>query len=606
MRGITRRGSCAAVLTLLAFGCRPADSLDVRWESQSAHYVTVRDSVRLAVDVNLPPGREVGDAHPALLELTRYGRSGEEAGTGQPIPSLGPLDRFFLDHGYVVVKVDARGSGASFGTRPVEYGPEEVRDGYDVVEWVVQQSWSDGTVGAYGTSYSGTTAELLAAVDHPAVKAVVPGWSDFDMYESPARPYGLLTTSLISTWSQLVGQMDRNDVEARGRSIRRVDEDSDGSLLAQALKDHEANPDVYESMRSAQYRDGELAGGYTWQQTSPLSWRDDIERSGVPMLVPVSWIDAGTAEGALLRFRHYSNPQNLVVMATSHGGRDNASPYVVSEEPLPPIPSQEELYEMRLAFFDHHLKGAANGVDAWPAIRFWNLGEGVFREEQSWPPPGTVTFSLYPNDGAKLTDDPPTRREGADVYLVDPGVSTGANNRWMAQVGIPILALDDRGEMDDRMLTYTSAPLDEDVQIAGTASLHLQISSDRDDGIVLAYLEDVGPDGRSRYVTEGGLRLIHRRTSPNPFFPDDIPYHSFARADARPMQPGQVETVSFQLQPIAALIRRGHRIRLAIAGADADLFDPIPAEGSATLTVHRNVEAVSVLELPVVPGGLRR
>ena len=149
-------------------------------------------------------------------------------------------------------------------------------------------------------------------------------------------------------------------------------------------------------MRSAQYRDDELAGGYTWQQTSPLSWRDDIERSGVPMLVPVSWIDAGTAEGALLRFRHYSNPQNLVVMATSHGGRDNASPYVVSEEPLPPIPSQEELYEMRLAFFDHHLKGAANGVDAWPAIRFWNLGEGVFREEQSWPPPGTVTVLTLP------------------------------------------------------------------------------------------------------------------------------------------------------------------------------------------------------------------
>jgi len=107
-------------------------------------------------------------------------------------------------------------------------------------------------------------------------------------------------------------------------------------------------------------------------------------------------------------------------------------------------------------------------------------------------------------------------------------------------------------------------------------------------------------------VTEGGLRLIHRKTSSNPFFPDDLPYHSFVRADARPMQPGQVVTVSFQLQPIAVLIRRGHRIRLAIAGADAGLFDPIPAEGSATLTMHRNAEAMSVLELPVVPGGLRR
>jgi len=606
MRGVNPKSSCAAVLILLAFGCRPADSLDVRWKPQSAHYVQVRDGVRLAVDVNLPPGREGGDTHPALLELTRYGRSREDPETGQAIPSLGPLDRFFLDHGYAVVKVDARGSGASFGTRPIEYGPEEVLDGFDVVEWVVQQSWSDGTVGAYGTSYSGTTAELLTAVNHPAVKAVVPGWSDFDTYESPARPYGLVASSFISTWSELVGQLDRNDVEALGSSIRRVDEDTDGSLLARALKDHEENPDVYEGVRSAQYKDDELAGGYSWRQGSSLGWRDDIERSGVPMLVPVSWLDAGTADGALLRFRHYGNPQKLVIMATGHGGGSDASPYMVSEKPLPPNPSQEEQFDMRVAFFDHHLKGVANGVEDWPPIRFWNLGEEAFHEGKSWPLPGTVTTPLYLNDGATLTEDPPMGRGGADVYAVDPGVTTGTNNRWMTQMGAPVLGLDDREAMDDRMLTYTSDPLEEDVQIAGTPSIRLQMSSDREDGIVLAYLEDVGPDGRSRYVTEGGLRLIHRKTSSNPFFPDDLPYHSFVRADARPMQPGQVVTVSFQLQPIAVLIRRGHRIRLAIAGADAGLFDPIPAEGSATLTVHRNAEAMSALELPVVPGGLRR
>jgi putative CocE/NonD family hydrolase len=122
----------------------------------------MRDDVRLAVDVNLPPGRGLGDTHPALLELTRYGRSSEDAETGKAIPSLGKLDQFFLDHGYAVVKVDVRGSGASFGTRPIEYGPEEVRDGYDLVEWVVRQSWSDGTVGAYGTSYTwGTTPSII-------------------------------------------------------------------------------------------------------------------------------------------------------------------------------------------------------------------------------------------------------------------------------------------------------------------------------------------------------------------------------------------------------------------------------------------------------------
>ena len=122
----------------------------------------------------------------------------------------------------------------------------------------------------------------------------------------------------------------------------------------------------------------------------------------------------------------------------------------------------------------------------------------------------------------------------------------------------------------------------------------------------MAYLEDVGPDGRSRYVTEGGIRLVHRKTSPNPIFAGDVPYHSYARDDAQPMEPGRVETVSFQFQPIAVLIRRGHRIRLAIAGADADLFDPVPAEGTATLSVYRGADSGSLLELPIVSGGLQR
>jgi putative CocE/NonD family hydrolase len=245
-----------------------------------------------------------------------------------------------------------------------------------------------------------------------------------------------------------------------------------------------------------------------------------------------------------------------------------------------------------------------NGVDRWPPIRFWNLGEERFHDGESWPPPGTVTAYFFLNDGAALTVDPPAGESDTDTYVVDPGVTTGTTNRWTTQMGGPVLGLDDRQAMDDRMLTYTSEPLEENLQIAGTPSVRLRMSSDRDDGIVLAYLEDVDPDGRSRYLTEGGLRLIHRKLSRNPFFPDDLPYHTFARADARPMRPGQIETVSFQLQPIAALVRQGHRLRLAIAGADADLFDPLPAEGQATLTVHRNARAMSMLELPVVPGGL--
>ena len=177
----------------------------------SAVYVPTKDGTRLAVDVYLPEGGRDGARYPALLELTRYWRARENPRTGKPMPSLSRLDRHLLANGYALVKVDVRGTGASFGSRQSEYGTQEVRDGKDVVDWVVLQSWCSGAVGAYGTSYTGTTAEMLAAVGHPAVKAVIPGWSDFDTYRSPARPYGLYAKSLIDQWGKMVGWLDQND-----------------------------------------------------------------------------------------------------------------------------------------------------------------------------------------------------------------------------------------------------------------------------------------------------------------------------------------------------------------------------------------------------------
>lgn len=582
----------------LAFALTGAAASGQPTPRTTSHYVEVEDGTRIALDVNLPPEESANGRYPALFEFTRYGRSREDPNSAEALPSLDPLDRFFLDNGYAVVKVDARGSGASFGNRQVEYGPQEVRDAYDVVEWVVNQDWSDGTVGAYGTSYSGTTAELLAAVNHPAVKAVVPSWSDFDTYSSPVRPYGLLASSFMRAWGRLVGWMDENNVERLGASVRRVDEDEDGSLLAAAVKEHEANPDAFEAVVGSEYRDDEVGGGYSWIQLAPIYWKEEIERSGVPMLVLASWLDAGTAEGALQRFQHFSNPQKVVLMATSHGGDSHASPYKVSDRPVAPVPNFEELARLRLQFFDHHLRGLKNGVEDWPSLRYYVLGEEAFRETNSWPPDNSVTRTLYLADGGGLEEAPGLA--GSDAYTVDPGVSTGSNNRWMTQMGEPVLRLDDRGDMDERMLTYTTEPLEEALLIAGTPTLRLRLSSDRQDGAVLAYLEDVAPDGRSRYLTEGGLRLIHRKNSPNPYFPKDSPYHTFVRGDARPVPAGEVIQIDITLWPIAARVAAGHRLRIAIAGADADTFDPVPAQGAATLTIHRGGDHGSSIELPVV------
>lgn len=569
----------------------------------SAHYLTTEDGTRLAADVYLPT-EDHEPPYPALLTLTRYRRGLEDPETGERINTLSGLDSHFLANGYALVKVDARGSGASFGVRPVEYGRQEVLDAYDVVDWVASREWSDGTVGAYGTSYTGTTAELLAAVNHPAVKAVIPGWSDFDAYPSPVRPYGLLARGFIETWGDLVGQMDDNDGEGLDVSVGRVDEDEDGSLLAAAVAEHAANPDVFQAVLATEYRDDMVGGDQTWAEIGPIHWKAEIEASGVPMLVLVSWMDAGTADGTLLRFRHFSNPQKVLVLASTHGGEYNASPYVVSDEPLPPDPSVDEQMEMRRLFFDHHLKGADNGVDEWPAMRFFNLGEEAYHDTEAWPPAGTATTTFHFDSEGRLTGDSDAVTAGSDDYTVDPDVTTGPDNRWAAQMGTPILNLDDRAAIDARMLTYTTEPLESDLQIAGYPVITLNLASDREDGAIFVYLEDVDPQGRSRYVTEGGLRLIHRKAVPNPYFEGEEPYHSFARTDAEPMPPGEAVTVSFRLWPIAALVRAGHRIRVAIAGADAGMFDPVPADGDATLTVYRGGADGSRIELPVVEGGL--
>lgn len=590
----------AMVLAFVAhFVAQPGSAEDIAAKTRAV-YLTTRDGTRLAANVTLPEDHHAGDRRPALVELTRYWRASEEPETGRPRPALDPLELAVLAAGYAIVQVDVRGSGASFGSRQVEYGPPEVRDGWDVLDWIVQQPWSNGRVGAHGISYTGTTAELLTAVGHPALKAVSPGWSDFDAYRSPARPYGLYAADFIETWGHYVAMQDANDPQL-GALVQRVDADADGSLRAAAVAEHRANAAVGASIAAAEFRDLPLAGSpFSFADLSALHWRRQIEASGVPMLVLASWLDSGTAEGALWRFANFSNPQWVVILASMHGGGAHASPYVVSGEPLEPIPSTAEQVALRLAFFDHFVRGIDRGVEGWPRVRYFNLGEEAFRETDVWPPAGLEKQRWFLSGEHRL--EPGTEAagpEGVDEYTVDFGVSTGGNNRWITQMGQPVLGLDDRAAMDARMLTYTGPVLESDLQVTGFPVVHLWVRSSQADGAFLFYLEDVDPDGRSRYLTEGGLRGLHRKVSPAPELETFGPFHTFAQADAEPLVPGKLAALDVRMLPVSVLVRRGHRLRLAIAGADAAIFGRLPAEGTRTIGVARGGEHASWLELPV-------
>ena len=131
-------------------------------------------------------------------------------------------------------------------------------------------------------------------------------------------------------------------------------------------------------------------------------------------------------------------------------------------------------------------------------------------------------------------------------------------------------------------------------------TLHLR--STHADGAVFVYLEDVTPDGRVLYVDEGQLRLLHRKVSDEePPFVTVSPYHSYKEADAEPMVPGELADVTFALHPTSVLFRTGHRIRVAIGGADADTFARVPPEGTPVWTVERGPGVAGHIVLPVIP-----
>jgi len=163
-----------------------------------------------------------------------------------------------------------------------------------------------------------------------------------------------------------------------------------------------------------------------------------------------------------------------------------------------------------------------------------------------------------------------------------------------------VLRLNDRAAMDARMLTYSTAPLEADLHIAGSPTIDMMLSSTHEDGAVIVYLEDVDPAGQSRYITEGGLRLIHRKLSRDTLF-GITPYTSFERRDAAPMRPGEPARVHFRILPTSVVIKTGHRLRLAIAGADSGVLGRVPETGKPTLTIHRSPRVPAVLELPIAP-----
>ena len=129
----------------------------------------------------------------------------------------------------------------------------------------------------------------------------------------------------------------------------------------------------------------------------------------------------------------------------------------------------------------------------------------------------------------------------------------------------------------------------------------LQVDSTHSDGAFHVYFEDVAPDGSVTYITEGILRARHRKVSSDtPPYYTEGPYHSFKREDAMPLVEGEVTELKIGLITTSVLVKAGHRLRIAIGGHDASVFERIPETGTPVINIHRSQNLLSFVEFPVV------
>ena len=481
-------------------------------------YVEMDDGVRIAIDVHLPEYFPGGNEYPAILEMTRYWR---HRGGSFSYPILRSTNR-----GFAYVVMDERGTGASFGSWPSPLSDRALEDAKQVIDWIVAQDWSNGLVGATGVSYPGQASQQLAAAGHPALRAIVPQSDTYDLYEELIFPGGVFNEAFMQAWSDLVFEMDRNstlEYEGSTYTLSPVESDPEGELLDQAIAEHDGNLSVFEAVEGLTFRNDPAIAEMTLDDISTHNRIGDLVSSNVAVYHWGSWMDGGTADGVIRQFMESPGPHRATIGSWTHDLWGNTNPFV--QRGTAPSPEGDKQWEEAMNFFEDILRKDKPLSDR--TLRYFTLGENLWKSTSTWPVPGTEMLRLYLAEGGGLEASAPESDAGEDLYEVDFQAESSPNSRWLSPMGIDAW-YENRITRDQRLLVYETPPLTEDLEVTGYPVVNLQVASSHTDGAFIVYLEDVDPAGPVRYITEGLLRGLHRKVSQDPSnWTRPTPYHSF-------------------------------------------------------------------------------
>lgn len=603
---------CGGSVCLYAQGEPPSlytpEKVYKKLESRS-FYLEMRDGVQLACDLYYPANLPEGTRIPTLLHITRYWRDfhlkwpfRNALDPGPPSMNVLLSTESLVQAGYAVLSVDARGSGASYGSEIIAMGPDEVEDGREILDWITNQSWSDGQVAAAGISYNGWAAQMLVTTGHPALKAIIPIHAPFDGYDDTSLPGGMYNRDLINRWALILRTMDKGIVRSSRKIVRKLvtgpmPVDHRDAAMDTVIAQHKANGYADEIMAGIQFRDDKapLVDHRGINDFFPAGYMDQVRAFQGPVYAFTGWYDMAGPHASTRIFKNYPSRHNkLIIGPWNHFAELSISPYNPGKVD-PKKDGWDRSGEM-IRFLDAHLKGKTEVLANEKPVHYFTIGAERWNAAETWPPPQAQAQGWFLSEGGGLIPDQP-QTSGKDRLKVDTTIGTGRETRWDLS-GANHTTYAGFDTLQKHWLCYTSAKLEKAVEITGHPSVRIFIQSPLKDESIFVYLEEITADGRVLVISDGQLRAIHRKKSVPGFYEDVVENPSYLKADAMPLAPGETAMLEFDLVPCSWEVQAGSKLRLAISGADHDHFRPVTP--SHELDVLWGGDTKSVIVLPVM------
>ena len=533
--------------------------------------ILMTDGVTIDVDIFRPDGK---GKFPALVAVSAFNkdiqsdhvwpaatRSRRIRGTPDACLEAGPID-FFVRRGYVHIIGSVRGTGKSGGVYNY-LSPREVRDVYEVIEWAAEQPWCNGNVGMIGLGYFAALQTMVAALNPPHLKAIVPVGGFMDNYREFWWPGGVLQKGFARWLISLVNL----DVHKQESALKlELGEQGYQEAIARALanKDLSTPPEIVDALKNPDLLCNAPYLDIILHPTDGPYWRErdiDYEKIEVPIYLGA----AGHRPGPFNHWHELKGPKKLIFFPPSYTDRPY---YQISWE--------------QLRWFDYWLKGIDTGIMDEPAVKMFVRGADEWIMADDFPIPSTrfIPFNLHEN--SSLCEIEPWPKAASASYDDAP------NNRGS--------------------LKYYSPPMVENTEMAGPIVLNLYASCRGGDMNFFISLWDADPDGQETRLTQGYLKASHRELDKKKSKPW-LPFHT--HTNPQPLVPRQIYDFSIALNPTANLFKVGHRIVLKISSSDDEpenLFqvghEHLLSQTPNTITVYHNAEYPSHLLLPITRGNI--